>query len=209
MFITIEGIEGSGKSTLIKGLEEKFAEHNIPLCKTREPGGSSLGAKIRPILLSSQGEKISPRAELLLFLADRAEHVDKVILPALAENKTVLCDRYIHSTIAYQGYARGLDLALLDTFMEFTCNNKLPDLTILLDLDVETGLIRAKGRNSNQELDEGKFEAEEKNFHEKVRRGFLTMARKENSNFFIVDATLPPTVIIEKVWEYINTFSLK
>ncbi len=207
MFITIEGIEGSGKSTLIKGLEDKFINHGKEVCKTREPGGSALGKTLRPLLVSlpeNENEKLSSRAELLLFLADRAEHLDKIILPALENKQVVLCDRYVHSTLAYQGYARGFDLAILKSFIDFSCHNKMPDLTILLDLEVEQGLARAKNRNSSENSNEGKFEAEEKIFHQKVRNGFLDLA-KENSKIVIIDATLAPNEIIETAWKTINT----
>ncbi len=214
MFITIEGIEGSGKSTLVKGLAEKFLEIKREVCTTREPGGSKLGLMLRPLLVTELEEKLSTRAEVLLFLADRAEHLDKVILPALKENKVVICDRYIHSTLAYQGYARGFDLDLLQSFNDFSCNSTMPDLTILLDLDVETGLNRAKGRNNavkaSEGKDEGKFEAEAKEFHQKVRDGFLDMAQNmKKSPIIKVDATLIPEEIIAKVWEHIQSLGTK
>ncbi len=212
MFITIEGIEGSGKSTFVKGLAEKFSEEKKEVCITREPGGSKLGLTLRPLLVSTLEEKLSARAEVLLFLADRAEHLDKVILPALKDNKIVLCDRYIHSTLAYQGYARGFDLDLLNSFNDFSSHSLMPSLTFLLDLDVETGLERAKSRNSETKAaigkDEGKFEAEAKEFHQKVRNGFLEMAleAKKNSEhrMIVLDANLSPKELIEKAWVYIK-----
>lgn len=200
MFITLEGIEGSGKTSLLKALEKKLQSKGFKVCTTREPGGSSLGQKIRPLLLSLKEEKLSARAELLLFLADRAEHVEKVILPAIERKEVVLCDRYIHSTLAYQGYARGLDKDFLKSAIDFACINTMPDMTIVLDLDVHIGLTRAKGRNENLKSDEGKFEAEEKNFHEKVRKGFLDMAEKEEK-MKVVDATLAPCEIEQIVWK--------
>ncbi len=204
MFIVIEGIEGSGKSSLIKFLKEKLSEKKKQWFITREPGGSKLGEKIRPLLLSLKEEKLSPKAELLLFLADRAEHVEKIIKPALKRNEIVLCDRYIYSTMAYQGYARGLDLNFLATCNAFATSNLIPDLTILLDLDVEIGLERAKGRNIAQKNDEGKFEAEEKDFHEKVRQGFLSMLAEKKEKVLIVDASQSIESIQQKVWAYLE-----
>ncbi len=200
MFITIEGIEGAGKSLLIKKLEKNFKENGKDVIVTREPGGSSLGLKLRPLLLSEKGEKICNRAELFLFLADRVEHVEKVIKPALAEGKIVVCDRYTHSTLAYQGYARDLDIARLKEFNDFASSGLAPNISFLLDLPIEIGLKRAKKRNDATQNDEGKFEALDTSFHEKVRNGFLQMA-KEEENFIVIDATKSPEDVFNSVWE--------
>ncbi len=203
MFITIEGIEGAGKSLLIQNLKNKFEESGRELLITREPGGSILGAKLRPLLLSEKEEKVCPHAELFMFLADRAEHVEKVIKPALNSGKVVICDRYIHSTLAYQGYARGLDLQMLKQFNAFATSNLNPDIALLLDIDIETGLSRAKSRNSNVNNDEGKFEALDKSFHEKVRNGFLEMA-KDYSFFTVLDASKTPDEVAQIAWSAIE-----
>ncbi len=203
MFITIEGTEGAGKSLLIQNLKNKFEKNGKELLITREPGGSILGAKLRPLLLSEKEEKVCPRAELFLFLADRAEHVEKIIKPALEANKIVICDRYVHSTLAYQGYARGLDLNLLKEFNAFATDNLNPDLAFLLDLEVEIGLARAKSRNKDTQNDEGKFEALEKDFHQKVRNGFLEMA-KIYPFFRTLDATQSPDIVAEKAWDEVS-----
>ncbi len=207
MFITLEGAEGAGKTTLLKSLEKKFIEEKRNVCTTREPGGSSLGAKLRPLILSEKEEKVCSRAELLLFLADRAEHVEKIIKPALAENKIVLCDRYIHSTLAYQGFGRGLNLDFLKTLNDFATENCTPDLTFILDIDIEVGLNRAIRRNTSENIAEGKFEAEEKNFHEKVRQGFLTMAEQSkitNKKIIVLDANQCPENIFNQAWQVIG-----
>ncbi len=203
MFITIEGIEGAGKSLLIQKLEKKFKEENKEVLITREPGGSSLGLKLRPLLLSEKGEKICNRAELFLFLADRVEHVEKVIKPALAEGKIVICDRYTHSTLAYQGYARDLDIDILKGFNNFASSGLSPNISFLLDLPIEIGLQRARKRNDDTQNDEGKFEALDTSFHEKVRNGFLDMAQKEN-NFIVIDGTKSPEEVFESVWERVE-----
>lgn len=187
-FITLEGIEGAGKTTLIQSLLEYFSKKNLPVLLTREPGGSGLGQKLRAIVLNAE-EKICPAAELFLFLADRAEHVERVIKPALAEGKTVLCDRFTDSTVAYQGYGRGMDIQMLENLNMQATQGLKPDLTVLLDLDPEIGLCRAKRRNAERNLDveEGRFEAETLDFHKKIREGFLSLSGKEE-RFLVVNA---------------------
>ncbi len=203
MFISIEGIEGAGKSLLIKALEKKFKEEGKEILVTREPGASSLGAKLRPILLSEKEEKLCNKSELFLFLADRVEHVEKMIKPALEAGKIVICDRYAHSTLAYQGYARGLDIEQLKEFNLFASSNLMPHISFLLDLDVEIGLSRARRRNSDTQNDEGKFEALDTSFHQKVRDGFLTMA-KEEATFILLDATMTPEEVFNNAWKEIE-----
>ena len=150
--------------------------------------GSELGKKLRGIILNAE-EKICPTAELLLFLADRAEHTETCIAPALAQGKIVLCDRFIDSTVAYQGYGRGMDIDRLNMLNALATNGLKPDLTILLDLDPEIGLARATARNIAQNLtvSEGRFEAEALEFHQKIRTGFLTISRREK-RFWVVNA---------------------
>lgn len=191
MFITFEGIEGSGKSTALRLVADRLrARGEDPLC-TREPGGSTLGRSLRAMLLDCKS-RIDPRAELSLFLADRAQHVAEVIRPALAAGRTVLCDRYADSTLAYQGYARNLDITAIIALNNFATNGLKPDLTLLLDLPVETGLGRALARNEEKgsALSEGRFDAESVAFHTAVRNGFLAIARREN-RIRVIDASLP------------------
>lgn len=198
-FITLEGIEGAGKTTLIQSLLEYFSKKNLPVLLTREPGGSGLGKKLRAIVLNAE-EKICPAAELFLFLADRAEHVEQVIKPALAEGKIVLCDRFTDSTVAYQGYGRGMDPQMLENLNMQATQGLKPDLTVLLDLDPETGLARAKRRNAEQNLDveEGRFEAETLDFHKKIREGFLSLSRKEK-RFLVVNAEESAESVLQTV----------
>lgn len=198
-FITLEGIEGAGKTTLIQSLLEYFSKKNLPVLLTREPGGSGLGKKLRAIVLNAE-EKICPAAELFLFLADRAEHVEQVIKPALAEGKIVLCDRFVDSTVAYQGYGRGMDTQMLESLNMQATQGLKPDLTVLLDLDPETGLARAKRRNAEQnlEVEEGRFEAETLDFHKKIREGFLSLSRKEK-RFLVVNAEESAEKVLQTV----------
>lgn len=188
MFISLEGIEGAGKTTLIQKMIAYFQDTGREVYLTREPGGSELGQKLRSIILNAE-EKICPAAELFLFLADRAEHVESCIKPALAQGKIVLCDRFIDSTVAYQGYGRGMDVKELQMLNDRATQGLKPDLTIVLDLDPEIGLARANTRNKEQNLTikEGRFEAEALEFHQKIRAGFLALS-KEEKRFFVVNA---------------------
>lgn len=198
-FISFEGTEGAGKTTLIQKLQAYLSACGKDVVLTREPGGSGLGKKLRAIILNAE-EKISSGAELFLFLADRAEHVEEVIKPALEQGKIVLCDRFADSTAAYQGYGRGMDKALLETLNGVATGGLLPDLTIVLDLEPEIGLSRAKRRNAEQNLtvEEGRFEAEALAFHQKIRRGFLELA-KSDSRFLVVDAMQDADTVFEQV----------
>jgi dTMP kinase len=190
MFITFEGIEGSGKTTQIRHAAEFLKQKGRECVITREPGGTEAGLKIRAILLDPESRGMDASAELLLYMADRAEHVGKVVKPALSAGKTVLCDRYYDATVAYQGYARGLDMGLLTRLHSLVFNDLKPDKTILLDLPPQTGLSRAW-----KEIKEGKrgdletrFEKEELAFHEKVRKGYLELACIEPERFAVIDA---------------------
>lgn len=173
MFITFEGPDGSGKSTQAKLLYEYLCALGKAVVLTREPGGSPLGKNIRNILLEDKSMQVSPLAELLLFCADRAEHVSKVIRPALAEKKIVLCDRYIDSTTAYQSGGRGFDLKMIETLNNYSTAGLQPDLTIYIDIAPAAGLARASKYGSD------KFEAESLSFHERVRAQYLQIVNKE------------------------------
>lgn len=201
MFLTVEGVEGSGKSTLLAALAKRMEAGGKAVLRTREPGGCPLGAQIRPLLLHADW-KPDPKAELFLFLADRAQHVIEVIRPALAAGIQVLCDRYADSTIAYQGYGRGMDVEWLHRLNDFATGGLWPDLTLVLDLPAETGLLRATRRNTDLGLDqaEGRFEAESLAFHERIRQGFLDRARRYPKRFRVLDATLPPPALAEQAW---------
>ena len=151
MFITFEGPEGSGKSTRLPELAQYLESLNLPVVKTREPGGTAIGDQIREVLVSLDNTELHPRTEILLFLAARAQLVEELIFPSLRQNKIILCDRYGDSTLAYQGYGHGLDLETLRAMLEFATGGLKPDLTILLDIDVLTGLKRKKVK---EELDQ-------------------------------------------------------
>lgn len=197
MFVTVEGVEGAGKSTLLGLLAGEFERRALPFVLTREPGGCALGARIRPLLLDVSS-RVDERAELFLFLADRAQHVAETIRPALQRGAWVLCDRYADSTIAYQGYGRGMDVETLQRLNDYATGGLWPDKTLLLDLPVETGLSRALARNGREGLteSEGRFEAEEQAFHQRIREGFLARAERWPERFCVLDARLSPEELL-------------
>ena len=186
MFITLEGPEGSGKSSQIPTLAQYLEAQGYRVLCTREPGGTSIGNQIRAVLTSMDNPELLPRTEILLFLAARAQLVAQVIRPALREGKIVLCDRYGDSTLAYQGYGHGLDLKSLRAMLDFATEGLKPDLTLLLDLDIKTGLARKKSIDEWNRLD-----AYEVSFHERVRAGYLQLAEEEPTRWQRVDASLP------------------
>ncbi|MEJ2656563.1 MAG: dTMP kinase [Desulfobacterales bacterium] len=191
MFISFEGIEGSGKTTHAQYMGGFLRAEGYDCVVTREPGGTRIGEKIRAILLDPLSKDMDPLTELLLYTADRAQHIRECILPLLAEGKTVLCDRYYDATMAYQGFARGIDIGLIQKIHSLLFENLKPHLTILLDLPADMGLARAwgqinKGARTNEET---RFEEERLSFHKKVRSGYLEMARLEPERFRIIDAS--------------------
>lgn len=201
MFITLEGIEGSGKTTQLPHIRDFLTCRGKACVVTREPGATRAGRRIRSILLDPESRGLSPRAELLLYLADRADHVEQVIRPALDAGKTVVCDRYVDATIAYQGYARGLGVEIIETLHRLLCDDLKPDLTLLFDLPAEVSLRRAVSalENGDRPADEGRFEAEARQFHEKVRAGYLELARREPTRYRVIDAGREPEQVTRSV----------
>jgi dTMP kinase len=205
-FVTFEGIEGSGKTTQINRLAEKLHAGDEPVLVTREPGGSPLGRRLRTLLLGEDASGISPMAELLLYVADRAQHVHEVIAPALAAGTHVLCDRYTDATIAYQGFARGIDPAYIRALHARPPLDRRADRTILLDVDPEVGLDRARRRNDDLglELTEGRFEREALAFHGRVREGYLALAEDDPFRFRIVAAEGGPAEIEARIADLLS-----
>jgi dTMP kinase len=188
-FITLEGIEGCGKTTQSRLLAEHLLSRGMDVTHTREPGGTAIGQRIRAILLDPESRGITGLTELLLYSADRAQHLSEVIEPALARGGVVVCDRYADATAAYQGYARGLDMEVIGTLTGIATKGCRPDLTLLLDLPAESGLKRAIGRNNDNGSEfEARFEQEALEFHEKVRQGYLDIARCEQDRVKVIDA---------------------
>ena len=205
MFITLEGVEGSGKSTVRNRLADWLKTKGLELVLTREPGSSSLGRKLRAILLDMDSVGLSEQSELFLYLADRAQHVREVLEPALAEGKIILCDRYADSTLAYQGYGRGVDLDALTLVNNLAIKGLWPDLTLLFDLDASVGLGRARKRNQEEDIEqsEGRFEAEELDFHQRIRQGYLDLAKKYSYRYRLIDASLSPNKVFEQAQNHI------
>jgi len=183
-FITIEGIEGVGKTTNIEFIEKLLRDAGKEIVMTREPGGTSLGEDVRELLLGHKHDGMSRDAELLLMFAARAEHLDKVVVPALDENKWVLCDRFTDATYAYQGGGRGFDTAPIEVLENLVQDDLRPDLTLLLDVSVEIGLDRA-GKRSEPD----RFEKEKHDFFERVRQTYLQRAKADPERMVIIDAS--------------------
>ncbi len=189
LFIVFEGIEGCGKTTQLSLAGDFLQRKNLPHIITREPGGTPIGDEIRKILLTARNREIVPLTELLLYTASKVQHLHQIIEPALADGKIVLCDRFFAATVAYQGYGEGLDAALLREVHAAFLHRVSPDATILLDCPVELGLQRSRQRikAEGKELAEGRFEEKELAFHERVRHGYLQIARAEPQRFHIIN----------------------
>lgn len=210
MFVTFEGMEGSGKSTALRGVAQALAARGRAVVETQEPGGCPLGRTLRAVLLDARTQNLAERAELYLFLADRAQHVHEVVRPALQAGSVVLCDRFCDSTFAYQGHGRGLDLSMLRQLNAQATGGLMPDVTLLFDLPVEEGLARARSRNATdgKSENEGRFEAEKLAFHQRVREGFLELAAAEPDRFRIIDASRRPDQVLAAVLVALNIQSV-
>jgi dTMP kinase len=190
MFITYEGIEGTGKSTQIALLANDLTARGVRHVLTREPGGTLIGDQIRKILLDPANSTLDPAAELLLYAASRAQHLREIILPALANGTNVLCDRFSDATLAYQGYGRRLDTEMICALDRIVTTGMRPDLTLLFDINAASGIARARGRNNSRGLEaEARFENEELAFHERVRQGYLALVAQEPDRIRVVDAS--------------------
>lgn len=199
-FITFEGGDGSGKTTQLKALESHLTTRGKSCITTREPGGTSLGKLIRQVLLEVGEKAIASPTELFLYLADRAQHIEEIIRPAVEQGKIVLCDRHTDSTLAYQGYGRGIDLPLLRKLNAIASQGIIPDLTLLFDCPVQTGLSRTARRHAEPSTSrEDRFEREEVEFHERVRAGFLELARLESERFRVIDASRSAEEVFQQV----------
>lgn len=191
LFISLEGGEGAGKTTQIVHLAGYLAERGIKSILTREPGGTAIGKRIRAVLLDPEHARMAPETELLLYMADRAEHVQTVIRPALAAGASVLCDRFFDATIVYQGAARGLTAQWVGQLHDLVFGGLKPDLTLLLDLPPKTGLARARRQleRGARASGESRFEEEALAFHQRVRTGYLNLAHQEPDRFRVIDAS--------------------
>lgn len=200
-FISLEGVEGVGKSTNLNFIADWLKQQAVDFIVTREPGGTELAEAIRTLLLAPRSEPMAADTELLLVFAARAQHLAEKIRPAIARGQTVVSDRFVDATYAYQGFGRGLPLATIESLHQLVLNNFLPDLTIYLDLDVETGLARARKRG---ELD--RFEQETASFFERVRSGYLSRVKQDSARFAVIDASLPLLHVQSQIAQVLSDF---
>ena len=205
MFITFEGPDGSGKTTQMRMLAERLRASGYPVLESAEPGGTPIGRQIRRILLDPANQELCPTTELLLMFAARAQNVEQWILPALAEGKIVLSDRFTDSTIAYQGAGRGLGIQTVLDVDRIACHGLLPDLTLVIDIDAETGLARAHDRNRTQAgSSESRIDEQTIEFHRMVRDAYHALAAREPERVRIVDGNTAPEAIAEQVWKIVS-----
>jgi dTMP kinase len=195
MFITLEGSEGSGKTSQIPALADALRRAGCTVLTTREPGGTPIGDQIRNILMNFKNTDMHPRTEILLFQAARAQHVERIIRPALAEGKVVVCDRFADSTMAYQGYGYETDLNVLRTLLDFATGGLKPDLTLLFDVDVEVGLRRRQSSGGEY----NRMDAFQLDFYQRVRKGYLELAAADPDRWVVLDASLPKAEVQENM----------
>jgi dTMP kinase len=203
-FVTLEGIEGSGKSLQLQFLEGEFRRRGIPYTKTLEPGGTAFGREVRNVLLQTEGAAREPISELLLYLADRYQHLKEVVEPCLKKGLWVLSDRYHDATVVYQGYARGIGLDRVNELAR-VLGIRAPDLTLVFDLEVRLALDRARARNTSQNNEDfARFEEETIEFHEKVRAGYLLLARQEPERVAVIDGRGSPEEVFRRVLKLLD-----
>ena len=200
MFITIEGPEGSGKTTAVEQAVKKLEEMGYQIVRTREPGGTEIAEQIRNVILDKNNTKMDPRTEALLYAASRRQHLVEKVWPALKEGKLVICDRYLDSSLAYQGGARGLGIENILNINLFATENTWPDLTLLFDLDPKIGLERI-GKNADREVN--RLDLEKMEFHTKVRNTFLELAKRYPDRYVIIDASQSREEVANKTLEVI------
>lgn len=200
MFITLEGPEGSGKTSAINIVVKRLTEEGYTIVQTREPGGTPIAEQIRNVILDVNNTSLDPRAEALLYAASRRQHLVEKVWPAIKEGKIVICDRYLDSSLAYQGGARNLGIDEVLNINLFATENTMPDLTLLFDLDPELGLERIR-KNANREVN--RLDLEKIEFHKKVRETFLSLSKRFNDRFVVINASLPLEEVAEIAYKAI------
>jgi dTMP kinase len=209
VFITFEGMDGSGKTTQMHLLASRLAASGRDVVETVEPGGTAIGNQIRRVLLDSRNQDLRPTAELLLYFASRAQNVDESILPALASGRIVLCDRFTDSTLVYQGCGRGLGRDVVMDLDRIACRGLKPDLTVLIDIDLETSLARAFARNrasTHGDTAETRMDEQSIEFHRKVRDAYRALAASEPGRFRVVDGRPGIDLVAEAVWGAVSAY---
>ena len=200
MFITFEGVEGTGKSTQIRWLAESLEKEGVSVLITREPGGTPISERIRGVLLDCKHRKMVSTTELLLYAAARSQHVTEYIVPSLTKGQIVISDRFVDATVVYQGYGRGLDLELIHYLNRVVTNGLVPDLTIVLDVPVEVGLRRARYRRRSMD----RLEMEDFEFHQRVREGYLTIAKEEPHRVKVIDSERNFKLVRDEIRELVT-----
>jgi dTMP kinase len=204
LFLTFEGMDGSGKTTQVRRLAERLRARGRTVLETVEPGGTAIGRKIRHILLDAASQELSPTAELLLYFASRAQNVDEAILPALARGEIVLADRFTDSTLAYQGCGRGLGAEMVLALDRIACRGLKPDLTLLVDIDVETSLARAHARNRAGASGETRMDEQSLEFHRKVYEAYHALAAREPQRVRLIDGSKSMDEVEQQIWEVVS-----
>lgn len=204
LFLTFEGMDGSGKTTQMRRLAERMRARGRTVLETAEPGGTAIGRKIRHILLDANSQELSPTAELLLYFASRAQNVDEAILPALERGEIVLADRFTDSTLAYQGCGRGLGGEMVLALDRIACRGLKPDLTLLVDIDVDTSLARARARNSAGASGETRMDEQSLEFHRKVYEAYHALASREPQRVRLIDGSKGVDEVEQEIWEVVS-----
>lgn len=204
LFVTFEGPEGAGKTTVLEKIVERLVQQQFDVVKTREPGGVEIAEKIREVILNPTHTKMNERTEALLYAAARSQHFYEVVEPAIREGKWVLCDRFIDSSLAYQGYARGIGIEEVLSINEFAIGNRFPDLTILFDIEPEIGLARIQ---ANRGREVNRLDAESLSFHKKVREGYCEAVKRYPNRIQVVDANKSVEDVTNDVWDILTKFS--
>ena len=203
-FITFEGPEGSGKSTQLRRAAARLREAGCDVLETAEPGGTPIGMQIRRVLLDAANQELRPTTELLLMFASRAQNVEQSILPALSQGRIVLCDRFTDSTLVYQGSARGMGAEVVYELDRIACRGLVPDLTLLIDIETETGLARAHARNAAAQDVETRLDQETLGFHRKVREAYRQLASDDSRRVRLIDGSRQESEVAEDVWSQIS-----
>jgi dTMP kinase len=204
LFITFEGIDGSGKSTQMRLLGERLRGAGKRVVENAEPGGTPIGRQIRRILLDAKNQELCPTAELLLYFASRAQAVDELVRPALARREIVLSDRWTDSTLVYQGCGRGLGAETVLTLDRIACRGLVPDLTLIVDIDLETSLARARVRNTRTESSETRMDEQSLDFHRRVRDAYRALAAEQRERIRLVNGNAPIHVIAREIWDIVS-----
>ena len=204
LFVTFEGMDGSGKSTQMKRLAERLRAEGFQVHETYEPGGTPIGNQIRRVLLDSANEELRPTTELLLYFACRAQNVEQSILPALRQGAIVLSDRFTDSTLAYQGVARGLGKQVVLDLDRISCQGLIPDLTVLIDIDLETSLERARARNRQLSDSQTRMDDQAVEFHRKVHEAYSALAAEHPDRFVVVDGRADVDGVAVDVWKAVR-----